>query len=545
MTTRQKRFWRKVSVMILGFTLAFTSMVYAAGEAVVINNWLPNWPKEVEIWRVLSRDLEKLGIQVELKSGTLDEWVGEIIGAQKPYHTVTMSWGGAPDRLEPDFFLSEWFHSSRAVKGGRNYGNFINQEYDKIVDAQRREMDVKKRQELIYKAQKIIAKENPFFGIMHHDYVQVYNKDRVEGVIPVMGNGIGFAYLPWTFYKAKPKTNIREVRVANLNDIHTLNPFATPEVENEGWLRMMYDTLLKRDADLNLIPWMAESWKVVDYTTVDIVLRDGMKFHDGKPVTVEDVKFTFDYILKWKFPALARVWKQIKSVEVMEGRRVRFNLVEPFAPFIPNILGHAPIVPKHIWEKIPQSVGVANPTDWPNPNPVGSGPFKFVEWRKGEYVHFKANKEHLIVPPNFDGLYLIITPTNESMMAALEKGNAEIMGYYVDGKQGKRLDALPHLKMVSTSNQGLVEIRPNLKMKPFDDPAFRRAFQHAINRKAMLEIAVDGCGTICQNTPIHPQIKQWHDPDAITPEFNLEKARGILKTAGYTWDEKGKLHSPK
>ena len=131
------------------------------------------------------------------------------------------------------------------------------------------------------------------------------------------------------------------------------------------------------------------------------------------------------------------------------------------------------------------------------------------------------------------------------MMAALEKGNAEIMGYYVDGKQGKRLDALPHLKMVDTPNQGLVEIRPNFKMKPFDDPAFRRAFQHAINRKAILEIALDGCGTICQNTPIHPLIKPWHDPDATTPEFDLEKARAILKSAGYTWDEKGKLHSPR
>ena len=59
MSTRQKRFWRKVSVTILGFTLAFTCMAYAAGEAVVINNWLPNWPKEVETWRVLSRDLVK------------------------------------------------------------------------------------------------------------------------------------------------------------------------------------------------------------------------------------------------------------------------------------------------------------------------------------------------------------------------------------------------------------------------------------------------------------------------------------------------------
>lgn len=519
----------------------------AWGEPVAIKNWIWNHPAVIETWRILSGDLEKLGIQVEIKSGALDEWVGEIVGATPihKYNSVTMSWGGGPDRLDPDFFLTEWFHSSRAVKGGRNYGYYTNKEYDSVVDAQKVEMDRVKRQALVRKAQKILAKDNAFFPIYHHDYVQAYNKERIEGVVPVMGTGIGFAYIPWTFYKAKPKTSQREVRVVNLYDIHTLNPFATPEVENEAWLRLIYDTFVKRDADLNLIPWAAESWKVVDSTTVDIILRDGMKFHDGKPVTVEDVKFTFDYINKWKFPALSRAWKQIKSVDIMEGRRVRFKLVEPFAPFIANVLGHMFIAPKHIWEKIPESVGTANPTDWPNPKPVGSGPYQFVEWKKGEYFHYKANKDHAFMPPNFDGLYYIVNPTIPGLLMMMEKGQAEIVGNYLDGKQGKDLDSLPHLKMVATPNHGMYEVRPNVKMKPFDDPAFRQAFQHAVNRKMMLDVNLSGFGTICHNTPINPLNKFWSDPEIPVVEFDLNKARAILKAAGYTWDEKGKLHYPK
>jgi len=534
-----------VTVMIVLGAL-FNSMAWAAGEPVVIKNWIFNIPTVIENWRVLSADLEKLGIQAEIIPGPLDQWVGEIINAeQHKYNSVTQSWAGGPDRLDPDFYLTEWFHSSRAAKGGRNYGYYINKEYDKVAEAQKIEMDDAKRQQLVRKAQMMLAKDNPFFPIYHHGYVHAYNKERLEGVIPVMGTGIGMPYTPWTFYKAKPKTSLREIRVVNIYDIHRLNPFATPEAENENWLRLIYDTFAKRDPDLNLIPWAAESWKIVDKMTVDIVLRDGMKFHDGKPVTVEDVKFTFDYISKWKFPLLSRVWRQITSVDIMDGRRVRFKLVEPYAPFVANVLNYAFIAPKHIWEKIPESVGVANPADWPNSNPVGSGPYQFVEWKKGEYFHLKANKNHALMPPNLDGIYYIVNPTIQGVMAMMEKGQAEITGVILDGKQGKYLDSLPHLKMVAAPNHGLQEIRPNLKMKPFDDPAFRQAFQHAINRKMMLDVALDGYGTICHNTPITPLNKFWNDPNIPVIEFDLSKARAILKAAGYTWDEKGKLRYPK
>jgi peptide/nickel transport system substrate-binding protein len=512
-------------------------------EPVSIKGWCPNWPAHIEIWRMLSQDLKKLGIGIDLKTATFDEWVGEIVAKHNPYDLVIMSWGGGPERLEPSFFLTEFFHSSRSEPGGRNYGHYVNKEYDEIVDAQLMEMDVTKRQKLVRKAQELISRDNVFFPVFHSDYIQAYNVERIADAVVVMGTGVGFPYVPWTFYKAKPKTKMRELRVVNIHDIHTLNPFSTPDVENEGWLRMIYETFVIRDRDTKIIPRAAESWQVVDSTTVDIVLREGMKFHDGMPVTVEDVKFTIDYIKKWKFPPLSRVWKNIESVKIMEGRRVRFKLVRPYAPFVANILLHAFIAPKHIWEKIPESAGVAHPIDWPNPDAIGSGPYQFVEWKKGEYFHLKAVKDHWMAP-NFDGLWYIFNPTIDGCIALLEKGQVEIMGWYLDPKQAKDLDALPHMKSVGAPNHGIHELRPNLSMKPMSDPEFRRAFQHIINRRAMLDIIRGGFGTVARNTPITPLVKFWNNPDIPVVEYDLDKARQILKAAGYTWDEKGQLLYP-
>ena len=364
-------------ISIVGLTIVLVTIFHPVSnslaqskEPVVLKSWLVNFADCIEIWRQLSEDLKKIGIQVELKTGTISEYVGEIIKKPKdhPYHLVTMVWGAGPARLEPSFFLTELFHSERAKPGGRNYCSYENQEYDRVVDAQLKETDRNKRQKLVWEAQEIIHNTNAFFPIFHRDYIQAYNVKRIKNVVPVMGTGVGFPYIPWTFLKAEPVGKIREPRIVGKNDLITLNPFAVSQVQNESWLRLCYETFVMRDKETNLIPWAAESWNTVDDTTVDIVLRKGMAFHDGKPVTVDDVKFTFDYILKWKFPALSQVWRNIDSVEVLQNKNVRFKLKHPYAPFVANILLKAFVAPKHIWEKIPESVNVKNPQEWNNPN---------------------------------------------------------------------------------------------------------------------------------------------------------------------------------
>jgi len=530
--------------LALVVTPARQAAAQQSGQQVVLKSWSLSWPEPREIWRILSRDLESLGIKLEIKTGSIGELFGQIIRKHNPYHMVTFTWGGTPDRLEPSYFLTEFFHSSRATPGGKNFGYYVNKEYDAVVDAQFEELDPQKRQILVRKAQEIIARDNVIFPVYHRDYVQVYNSKKIKGAISTIGSGVGFPYLPWTFLKAEPTTDLKVPRLVNRLSLKTVNPFGALNAQSTSWMKLMYDTLAKRDQNAKLIPWAAESWQRVDTTTYEVVLRGGMKFHDGKPVTVEDVKFTFDYIKKWKFPLFATTWKNVESTTIVGDRKLRLKLVRPFAPFVANILHEVFIVPKHIWKTIPESAGVANPMNWPNTVPlIGSGPYQMVERKKKEYFRLKAHKNHWIAP-KFDGLYYIYIPTTEGMMAMLERDEAEIFGFTLDASQGKKLAELSHLTMVTAPSQGMTEIRPNVKMKPMDDPAFRRAIQHAIDRKKMLDVIFLGYGIVAHNTPITPLLKYWNNPNIPVVEFDLDKARKILKSAGYTWDDKGRLLHP-
>jgi len=502
----------------------------------------PNWPDFIEISRLLSRSWGQLGISVSLRQGTLESLLAEVIGEHKVPHAVAISWGGAPDRLDPDYFLSEFFHSRRAVAKGLNYGHYRNAEYDKLADAQRAEMDPDKRREMVLKLQAMLAEQNPAIVMLHRSATQAFNKARFEGVVDVLGSGFAMPYIPWSYLKMKPLTGRKIVRVTNIYDIVTLNPFATPEINNSTTLRWMYPTFVIRGPDTNLQPWAAEKWTVVDPKTIDLVLRDGMTFDDGKPVTVEDVKFTFDYILKWKFPALARVSDSVASVEIKSPREVRINLRQPAAPFVPSVLTFAFIAPKHVWENVPADL--KSPADWPNAKPVGYGAFRFKEWRKGEYLHFDVNKS-FFTSPNIDGVIWLVVPNIENQLAMMERGEADMIGWTIDAEQAKRLREHKDLTVRTVPSHGLHEARFNMEMAPVSDAKFRLALQHATNRKELVDVVFGGLAEQANNTFIAPASKFWTNPDVANVEFSIDKGRKVLAGAGYTWDGDGKLRYPK
>ena len=109
------------------------------------------------------------------------------------------------------------------------------------------------------------------------------------------GSGIGGFLAPWTYLNIKSKTGRNKLRVGSASENELWNPFKRMNVGSAGVCRFVYDTYTKISPDFETVPWAAESWRIKDNKTVDITLRAGMKFHDGKPVTAEDVKFTWDY----------------------------------------------------------------------------------------------------------------------------------------------------------------------------------------------------------------------------------------------------------
>lgn len=514
-----------------------------SGPVPPIQFLAPNWPDFVEISRLVVASWSQLGITVEARQGTTQSVLAEVIGEHNMPHAVGVSWGGAPDRLDPDYFLTEFFHSRRAVKGGLNYGHYRSAAYDAVADAQRAEMDPEKRRDLVWQAQEMLAADNPIMVLTYRDSTQAYNKARWEGVVPTLGSGIGQSYIPWSYFRMRPLTSRRVVRAVNFSEIVTLNPFATPEIFNATILRWMYPSFVTRGPNGEIEPWAAESWTVPEPTTVEMVLRAGMTFDDGRPVTVEDVKFTFDYILQWKFPALARVTDAVESVEIAGERTVRFRLKKPSASFVPNVLGFCFVAPRHIWQDVPGASGLASPADWPNEAPVGYGGFRFVEWRKGEYLHYETRKDFFL-PPQIDGVIWLFVPNIENQLAMMESGEADILGWSIDGEQARRLDAHPDLESVRVPSHGMHEIRLNMELAPADDPAFRLALQHATNRREMIDVVFAGLGSDALNSVITPANTFWANPNLPNPEYSIEKARQVLADAGYSWDGEGRLQFP-
>ncbi len=497
--------------------------------------YLPNWSDQIEIWRQVARTWKEIGVTAELQQGDMSVWRTQIAGQHKTPHFVSMNYGSTPDRLDPDFYLSI-LHSRAASPGGLNYGHFRDAKYDELVDAQRAEMDIAKRVVLVKQAQARAAELDPSFILFYRDYITAFNSERWDDVPPTKGSG--FFYLPWGFMRMKPKAGREMARATFPYDFDTMNPFTALGVTNQNIVRWIYPTLTYFDADTNLIPWVAESWTVVDPTTVDIVVRSGMKWDDGKPLTAEDVKFTIDFAMEKKFPGLRIYSEVIESVEQTGPMAVRFKLKKPYAPFLSTVMSFAFIAPKHIWSQ------VADPLNFLNLNPVGAGAFKLVEWRKGEYLRYESNP-HFFVKPNIKTLFLLIVPSFENQMNMLEQGASDVLAYAIDNKQGERLAKNKHITVVRTPSIGFHEIRVNCDLAPLDDPALRKALQFAIDRQGLLDTIFGGAGILAKNSMITPSQTQWANQDIPEIPYDPAQAKKILADAGYSWAGDGQLLLPK
>ena len=495
-----------------------------------------------EMWRKFSDDLGKIGIKVRLKPSSFASQMnaartrtyGDLISNLNP---------GRPERVDPTEYLFSRAHSSEAVVEGRNVGNYVNPEYDRLVNAQDIEPDLEKRQKLVFKAQEVLA--NDYYSItIFPKIIQAYNCEDWEGVVPVAGNGVADTLYPWTYLNLKSKTGKKMVILGSSRLIRSTNILAdTQDFRNHG--RFIYDTFVKLDKDLNVVPWAAESWKMLDNKTWDIKLRPGMKWHDGKPVTAEDVKFTFDYLLQWKPGLFSIVYRPIEKVEILDSPRglLRFHLNRPLATFLTVVMMMGIILPKHIWENIMKEQGVSQPTQVLIDKPIGSGFFKFGHYKRDQELLLMANKEHFS-PPKIEGLLITMIPSIDGIMGRLETKEIDFAINSLIPSQANRLKKFKHLSVVETDDIGYIKIDMFLAKMPWKDIELRRALHHAIDKEFVVNTLWEGAGVLGKNTLIPPANKFWYNPNLPEVKFDLDKARKILMDAGYGWDDEGRLLYP-
>lgn len=526
------------TALAAGGTMLGPTMISSAYGQVMPGKELPPLRFEsysdsmtVEGVRLYARELAKIGIRVDHRPMAFPAFLGKVYFNHK--FTLAMGgFGSAEERIDPDFYLRALYRS----KGGFNVSGYSNPEYDKVIDAQQQELDPAKRKKLIEEAQRIWARDLPSWWVLGRATVNPYNTRLFSNYRFRKVTGLS-AYSVLPYLELQPTGNVKEVNVATVFRMSSAHLFTERASNGRGFLRFVYDTFLKYDMDFNLKPWAAESYKIVDATTIDIKLRDGMKWHDGRPVTADDAKFTFDYVKKWKPPIWRFAISPVKSAEKLDSLTVRVRLNAPSATFITVSLAYITILPQHIWKDVPEKAGVKKPSDWnmAKHGAVGSGPFKFVSFKKDVDCHVVANRDHWTGGPKLDGVHYIQATGVEQQKGGMENQSIHIVDEGLNPPDGEKLAEKPYIGLHIQPSQTIMSFFLDMRNPLFQDPALRTAMYLATPKKKILDIAAAGGGLVGRRSPLPPVFTKWIPSDLPGDEFNLDAARKSLVDAGYTW----------
>jgi len=315
------------------------------------------------------------------------------------------------------------------------------------------------------------------------------------------------------------------LRMAILLDESTLQPY-TYVSGYPGWnmLSLLYDTLFIMDVDNLPKPWVAKEDKVsADGKVHTITLRNDVKWHDGKPLTSADVKFSYEFYKKNTHSRWTPPVRTFVSIETPNDTTVVITLPAPAPSFAIQPLADVPIVPKHIWEN------VADPRKFENN--VGSGPFKLAEYKADQLYRFTANADYFAGKPAVDELLMPIIKDPTTIFSALKTGEIHATTRDLSPELVKDFQALADMKVSRGPGFATTLLQFNAERAPWDKKEVRQAVALAIDTQKLVDTILLGYGTPGNPGWLHPA-SPLHDP-AIKGEYNIAKSKSLLDGLGY------------
>lgn len=329
---------------------------------------------------------------------------------------------------------------------------------------------------------------------------------------------------------AQPES-VERLRLAG-GDFGYPSPFGY--VRGPGWLRAGYtfDTLLWEDSTGEPIPWLATKWTTSqDQKEWRFTIHQGAKFHDGQPVSVDDVVFSFDYLLSGpgsKTQAFAVRSVSVVQEVVADGQDVVVRLKQPFAPFVEDIAQSVHIIPKHIWEP------VTDPAKFRDPKAlIGSGPYKLesLNEAEGSYLYV-ANEEFHLGAPYVKRLELV--PARDELQA-LQRGELDAAGLNEEGVPDEVLKPYENSEqygLIKDPGNWNLALHFNLdKGFPYSEKKFRQAMAYAVDRKDMVDRILLGRGVPGSPGALAPEHPMAAD-ELPAYDRDVEKAKSLLDEIG-------------
>jgi peptide/nickel transport system substrate-binding protein len=290
-------------------------------------------------------------------------------------------------------------------------------------------------------------------------------------------------------------------------------------------LTLLYDTLTWKDGT-GIIPWLASEWHADGHgLAYTLRLVEDARWYDGVPVTADDVAFSFDYYARHPY-----VWTStevVASAEVISASEATIRLTRPFAPFLEEIAGTVPIIPRHVWESVEDPFKDERPEGL-----IGSGPFALAEYdaTAGAY-RLVANEGYWRGKPRV-AEWRQITIAPETQFASLQQGEADV-ALSTDASVRDLLAADDRLAVFETAPLSMVRLVVNLERPPLDRREVRQAIAYALDRARMAETITRGPAIVGSAGVVAPETP-WFDPALPAYDFDADRARMLLGGETFT-----------
>lgn len=317
----------------------------------------------------------------------------------------------------------------------------------------------------------------------------------------------------------------------------TLNPDGKTDGSMDIIAQNVFSRLVKTNNNEEIILDLATGYTVSeDGKTYTFTLPENVKFHDGEPLTSDDVKFTFESILEQQCFAATSL-ANLESISCPDEHTVEFHLKQMDARFLSTLAYNGVhILPRHVYEG----------QDWMGDDsmqtPVGTGPFKFDEWQKGVSITLVRNDDFFRGPelPYLDKvIYSYIADANTAMQS-FYNGELDVLGIIAPSSELENMLNNPELTNFKTIYPSRFYLCFDMTKAPFDDLNFRLAVAHAINSDDIVNRAMGGIGQKATTyvTPLYA----WacnNDPEAAVPAYDLDKAKEYMEKTGLSKDADG------
>ena len=318
--------------------------------------------------------------------------------------------------------------------------------------------------------------------------------------------------------------------ISTVSDFDAFNELVSTDYDtNQTMSYILYMNLIQLDEEMNYRPYLADSfWMAEDGMSLSFRMRDGVTWHDGTPVTADDVVWTYEMSVNPDIAyANSAYFQYVTRAVKADDRTVRFEFRSAHSD-APMDFTEWSIMPKHLLEDI----SAADMRNAPfNRNPVGNGPFRFVSWQSNQQVVFEANPDFVFGRPHLDRIVVRIIPEQTTELTELLTGGVDFMRA-VPPAEMHRVEDSDDLYAITYPARSYTFLVWNTRNPLFESAKVRRALTMAINRQEIVEALLYGYGTVAVSDAMP---FQWEFNEALEPwPYDIEEARRLLAEEGWT-----------